>query len=78
MAIKLNQAAFDHAKRLIEEGQFLGDDRDAWSEHQPSTQEENEFIRRHGMIDGQAAEVASPVAASGWSETPDRPAPSSA
>ncbi len=49
MAIKLNQAAFDHAKRLIEEGQFQGDDRDAWSEHQPSTKEENEFISRHGF-----------------------------
>jgi hypothetical protein len=49
MAAKLNKEAFEHAKELIQEGKFVLDDRDAWSEHQPSAQAENEFIRRHGF-----------------------------
>lgn len=48
MAVKLNERAFDYAKRLIAMGKYVIDDRDAWSEHQPSAQKENEFIRRHG------------------------------
>lgn len=47
--MKLNQRAYDHAKRLVEEGKFVLDGRDAWSEHQPSTQEENRFIEEHGI-----------------------------
>ncbi|HEY4836823.1 MAG TPA: hypothetical protein VII07_19310 [Bradyrhizobium sp.] len=27
------------------------DERDAWSEHQPSAQQENEFIQRHGFAE---------------------------
>jgi hypothetical protein len=49
MATKLNRTAFEHAKSLIEGGQFVADVRDDWSEHQPSTQEENDFIREHGL-----------------------------
>jgi len=49
MAVKLNQRAFDHAKRLIEERRVVLDERDAWSEHQPSAEQENEIIRRHGF-----------------------------
>ena len=49
MAVTLNKTAFNHAKVLISEGQFVFDERDAWSEHQPSTQQENEFIRLHGF-----------------------------
>jgi hypothetical protein len=48
MAIKLNKTAFTHARKLIEQGHVVIDERDAWSEHQPSTREENEFIREHG------------------------------
>jgi hypothetical protein len=48
MAVKLNEPAFAHAKELIREGRVVLDERDAWSEHQPSAQEENEFIRAHG------------------------------
>ena len=36
MAVKLNQTAFDYAKELIVAGKFIFDERDAWSEHQPS------------------------------------------
>ena len=46
MAVKLNRGAFDHAKELIDDGKFVFDERDAWSEHQPSTQQENAFIER--------------------------------
>jgi hypothetical protein len=49
MAVKLNRAAFAHAKELVAQGQFVVDDRDAWSEHQPTTEQENEFIRLHGF-----------------------------
>jgi hypothetical protein len=47
--MKLNRAAFNNAKRLIRTGHFVIDDRDAWSEHQPSTKEENDFIRTYGI-----------------------------
>ena len=51
MAVKLNNRAYEHAKALINEGKFVVDERDAWSEHQPSAQQENEFIQRHGMTE---------------------------
>jgi hypothetical protein len=49
MAVKLNNSAYDHAKELIEEGHAVRDDRDAWSEHQPTAEQENEFIEAHGF-----------------------------
>jgi hypothetical protein len=51
MAAKLYDAGYEHAKSLVTEAQAVLDDRDAWSEHQPSTQEENEFIRAHGIAE---------------------------
>jgi hypothetical protein len=47
MAVTLNRRASNRAKELITEGKFVYDQRDAWSEHQPSAQQENEFIERH-------------------------------
>ena len=47
--VKLSKTAFAHAKALVNEGKFVWDERDAWSEHQPSTQQENDFIRSHGI-----------------------------
>jgi hypothetical protein len=47
--MKLNRAAVQYARSLIRSGRVVKDERDAWSEHQPSTAEENEFIRRHGF-----------------------------
>jgi hypothetical protein len=32
----------------VEEGRCVFDERDAWSEHQPTTGQENEFIQKHG------------------------------
>lgn len=49
MAVKLNERAFEHAKALIGEQRVVLDERDAWSEHQPTPEQENEFIRRHGF-----------------------------
>jgi hypothetical protein len=49
MTVKLNKSGYDNAQELVNEGKFVSDDRDAWSEHQPSSEQENEFIRRHGM-----------------------------
>lgn len=49
MAVTLNRTAFDYAKSLVLDGMFVFDEKDAWSEHQPSTQDENEFIREQGI-----------------------------
>jgi hypothetical protein len=51
MAVTLNRRAFDHAKELINEGRIILDERDAWSEHRPSAEQENEFIRLHGFAE---------------------------
>jgi hypothetical protein len=51
MTVKLNQRAYEHAKRLIEEGKFINDEREAWSDHHPSTLTESEFIGKNGFID---------------------------
>jgi hypothetical protein len=51
MPVKLNQKAFEHAKDRVKEGHVVVDERDAWSEHQPSAQHENEFIRQHGFAE---------------------------
>jgi hypothetical protein len=48
MTVRLNDRAFEHAKTLIIEGRFVFDDRDAWSEHQPSAAVENRFIQENG------------------------------
>jgi hypothetical protein len=49
MTVNLNERAFEHAKNLIMHGRFVYDERDAWSEHQPSTAAENRFIAEHGF-----------------------------
>jgi hypothetical protein len=49
MAVKLNNRAFEHAIKLIEQGNFVFDEKDMWSEHQPSAQDENEYIKEHGF-----------------------------
>ncbi|HZA76342.1 MAG TPA: hypothetical protein VE623_08125 [Acidimicrobiales bacterium] len=49
MAVKVNNRAFEYAKRLIKNGSYVIDDRDAWSEHKPSAQLENAYIDAHGF-----------------------------
>ena len=65
MTVKLNHVGFDHAKRLVDDGRYVLDERDAWSEHQPTAAQENEYIEQHGWrgysrwylgIDDEAAE----------------------
>jgi hypothetical protein len=51
MAVKLNRTSFEYAKELATQGKVVVDERDAWSEDQPSTQEENEFIDAHGYAE---------------------------
>lgn len=51
MAIKLHSSGFKHAKELVNQGRVVTDERDDWSEHQPSAEEENEFIREHGFAE---------------------------
>jgi hypothetical protein len=47
----LNQRAYEHAKRLIEQGKFTNDEREAWSDHHPSTQTEEEFIEKNDFFE---------------------------
>ena len=51
MTVKLNERAFKQAKRLIEEGKFIDDEKDAWSDHHSSTQIEKEFIEKNGLFE---------------------------
>jgi hypothetical protein len=51
MTVKLNQRAYEHAKRLIAQDKFIDDERDAWSDHHPSTQTEEEFIQKSGFFE---------------------------
>lgn len=48
MAVKLNQRAYDHATSLVEDGKAVTDERDDWSEHRPSTAQQNAFIKAKG------------------------------
>ncbi|GHO48882.1 hypothetical protein [Ktedonospora formicarum] len=47
MTVKLNQPAFEHAKKLIEQGKCVIDEKDQWSEHHPSTEKENAYLQSH-------------------------------
>lgn len=49
MAVRMNRKAYDHARKLIEDRKVVLDERDDWSEHQPSAQQENRFFEEHGL-----------------------------
>ncbi len=51
MTVKLNTAALNHAKQLVKSGKVVRDDRDAWSEAAPTADEENTYLKRHGMAE---------------------------
>ncbi len=51
MTVKLNGPGYEYAKRLIEEDKFIDDERDAWSDHHPSTRTEKEFIEKNGIFE---------------------------
>jgi hypothetical protein len=48
MTVKLNREALEHARSLVKAGKVARDERDAWSEHAPTADEENAFIEKHG------------------------------
>lgn len=51
MATKLNHKALEHARSLIKKRKVERDVRDDWSEHAPSTEDENSFIDKHGFAE---------------------------
>ena len=48
MTTSLNKKAYEFAADHIRKGKVVADQRDEWSEHQPSTKQENDFIEAHG------------------------------
>ncbi|HEY0581476.1 MAG TPA: hypothetical protein VGE94_04790 [Chloroflexota bacterium] len=48
VSVHLRRASQKYAEGLINAGKFAFDERDDWSEHQPSAQAENAFIAEHG------------------------------
>lgn len=51
MDVRLNDRGFEHARATIRDGNYVVDDRDDWSEHQPSSQAENQFIAENGYTE---------------------------
>jgi hypothetical protein len=51
MAVKLNRRGYEFGQELIRQGRIVLDDRDDWSEHQPSAAQENRFIADHGYAE---------------------------
>ena len=51
MTVELNKKALDHAKHLIKQGQLQRDERDDWSEHAPSADDENRVIEKDGWTE---------------------------
>ena len=51
MTATLNERSFAFAQDQIKNGKVVLDQRDDWSEHQPSTRQENEFIEAHGWAE---------------------------
>ena len=51
MATTLDHKALDHAERLIRAGKVVRDEPGDWSEHHPSTADENAFLEKHGWSD---------------------------
>jgi hypothetical protein len=45
---RLNGRSHAFAQDQVKNGKVVLDQRDSWSEHQPSTRQENEFIEAHG------------------------------
>lgn len=49
MTVTLNKRAYEYARKLVDGGKYVLDERDAWSEHRPTAQQENQFIKEHGF-----------------------------
>jgi hypothetical protein len=51
MSVRLNKKALEHARKLVEQGKVVRDERDDWSEHAPSADAENSYIEKNGWDD---------------------------
>ncbi len=51
MATRLNETALKHARSLVREGKVVRDERDDWSEHAPSADDENRVIEKDGWTE---------------------------
>lgn len=51
MTVKLNGDALSHARGLLQRNHITHDERDDWSEHAPSTDDNNAFIDKNGMAE---------------------------
>jgi hypothetical protein len=51
MTVTLNEKALTHAKGLLRRNEITLDKRDDWSEHAPSTDDENAFIDDNGLAE---------------------------
>ena len=51
MAIRLNETALRHARSLVRDGKVVRDERDDWSEHAPSAEDENAFVEKEGWTE---------------------------
>ena len=49
MAVKVNELAVKKAKELINKGKVIKDEKDDWSEHQPSTDTQNQYLEEHDV-----------------------------
>lgn len=49
MTVRLNQKALTHARGLVRRNEITHDERDDWSEHAPTTEQNNAFIDENGM-----------------------------
>jgi hypothetical protein len=49
VTVKVNRPAVTQAERLIDDGKFVWDERDAWSEDQPTARQQNAFIKTYGF-----------------------------
>ena len=51
MTVKLNDKGLAHARGLVRRDDVTRDERDDWSEHAPSTDDENTFIEKNGIAE---------------------------
>lgn len=51
MATRLNETALRHARSLVRDGKVVRDERDDWSEHAPSADDQNRFIEKEGWTE---------------------------
>jgi hypothetical protein len=59
MAVRLHNPGYDNAKKLVREGKVALDERDDWSEHQPSATGKTPSSKRTGTRSSGAGTSAS-------------------